>query len=177
MFSLLADSRFDDITVLDICNEAKIHRTTFYKHFEDKYHFFEFCIETMYENIFPSLSAEYVSLNRKDYLMNIINTVLDSLAANKNMIRLIVEVTNSNLLTDVLHKTLFTAISKKMDENEKAGVTFLLPIEMLGEFYAGAFISLIKWWLFSGTTISKEKLSDYLDIIIDLSAYSITSEP
>jgi len=174
MFSLLEDKHFDDISVLDICEEAKIHRTTFYKHFEDKYHFFEFCIEALYENIFPSFAKKYISLTRKDYLMSIIHTVLDALVANKNMIKLIIEVTHSSMLTDVLHKALSTAICKEMDRTEKAGITFLLPIEMLGEYYAGAFISLLKWWLFSGTAISKETLTGYLDMLIDQGAYSIT---
>ena len=36
MFSLLETRSFDDISVVDICEKAMVHRATFYKHFKDK---------------------------------------------------------------------------------------------------------------------------------------------
>ncbi len=35
---LLQDNKLEEITVLNICDYAMIHRATFYKHYEDKYH-------------------------------------------------------------------------------------------------------------------------------------------
>ena len=36
---LLKEKSFEDLTVLEICEKAGIHRATFYKHFVDKYDF------------------------------------------------------------------------------------------------------------------------------------------
>ena len=33
----LSERAFEEITVTDICERAMVHRTTFYKHYEDKY--------------------------------------------------------------------------------------------------------------------------------------------
>lgn len=34
---LIADKKFERISVQEICDRAMVHRTTFYKHYEDKY--------------------------------------------------------------------------------------------------------------------------------------------
>ncbi len=33
----LSERAFEEITVKEICERAMVHRTTFYKHYEDKY--------------------------------------------------------------------------------------------------------------------------------------------
>ena len=39
---LLEEKRFEDLTVNELCDRAMIRRTTFYKHFADKYEYFTF---------------------------------------------------------------------------------------------------------------------------------------
>src|SRR3954468_20213808 len=36
LMALLTEHDFESITVTDICERAMVHRTTFYKHYEDK---------------------------------------------------------------------------------------------------------------------------------------------
>ena len=45
--ALLEEKRFEDITVGELCDRAMIRRTTFYKHFADKYEYFTFYIREM----------------------------------------------------------------------------------------------------------------------------------
>src|SRR5215510_294308 len=40
---------FEEITVTDICEQAMVHRTTFYKHYEDKYALLEQGMRQMYD--------------------------------------------------------------------------------------------------------------------------------
>ena len=44
---LMEEKRFEDITVGELCERAMIRRTTFYKHFADKYEYFTFYIKEM----------------------------------------------------------------------------------------------------------------------------------
>src|SRR4051812_28659971 len=37
LMGLMTERDFESITVTDICERAMVHRTTFYKHYEDKY--------------------------------------------------------------------------------------------------------------------------------------------
>ena len=43
-YSLLKEMVVDDMTVTVVCDAAKLNRATFYKHFNDRFEFIEFCI-------------------------------------------------------------------------------------------------------------------------------------
>src|SRR6266702_2219933 len=45
---------FEEITVKDICERAMVHRTTFYKHYEDKYALLEQGMRQMYNDLVAS---------------------------------------------------------------------------------------------------------------------------
>src|SRR5262245_22836902 len=45
----LAERPFEEITVRDICERAMVHRTTFYKHYADKYALLEQGMRQMYD--------------------------------------------------------------------------------------------------------------------------------
>ena len=51
----LSERTIEEITVSDICERAMVHRTTFYKHYEDKYALLEQGIRQMYDDL---LAAE-----------------------------------------------------------------------------------------------------------------------
>ena len=51
----LSERAFEEITVTDICERAMVHRTTFYKHYEDKYALLEQGMRQMYDAL---LAAE-----------------------------------------------------------------------------------------------------------------------
>ena len=43
--SLVSERDYRDISVVDICERAMVHRTTFYAHFEDKDALFRYVLE------------------------------------------------------------------------------------------------------------------------------------
>jgi len=47
----LSERTIEEITVSDICERAMVHRTTFYKHYEDKYALLEQGIRQMYNDL------------------------------------------------------------------------------------------------------------------------------
>src|SRR5215469_10229269 len=47
----LSERTFEEITVTDICERAMVHRTTFYKHYEDKYDLLEQGMRQMYDEL------------------------------------------------------------------------------------------------------------------------------
>ena len=44
LFEMLTEQPIEKINVNDICDRAMVHRTTFYKHFESKFHLLTFAI-------------------------------------------------------------------------------------------------------------------------------------
>lgn len=68
LFNLLEKYTLPSITIDMICNQALVHRTTFYNHFYDKY--------DLLNTLFKSLSKEYFNLDIK----NRINSPFESIA-------------------------------------------------------------------------------------------------
>src|SRR5947208_16940538 len=52
----LSERAFEEITVKDICERAMVHRTTFYKHYEDKYALLEQGMRQMYNALLAEVS-------------------------------------------------------------------------------------------------------------------------
>ena len=85
LISLLKEKSFDDIRISDICDEAMVHRTTFYKHFEDKYHLLEFLLRQLIQD-FEEKSLQYTAVdNSKQYYTNLFRHLLEHMRENKKM--------------------------------------------------------------------------------------------
>lgn len=64
MLTLLKTKRFDDITIADICHEALIHRSTFYRYFRDKVDLANTIIRNLSEELAGTNSSEAVILTQ-----------------------------------------------------------------------------------------------------------------
>lgn len=79
---LLKEKTFSSITINHICEKAMIHRSTFYRHYEDKYELFSDASNSIAINLFEQTKGgldqehtlfeeiiEYVDLNRELFLI------------------------------------------------------------------------------------------------------------
>ncbi len=55
---MLKEMRFEDIKVSDLCERAMIRKSTFYKHFGDKYELLAFAVRREQEKFNAQLSQE-----------------------------------------------------------------------------------------------------------------------
>lgn len=58
LIRLMEKQSFEQISVIDICNEALVHRATFYKHYKDKYDLLTNTLETLKVYIFADNASE-----------------------------------------------------------------------------------------------------------------------
>ena len=84
---LLEEKRFEDITVGQLCDRAMIRRTTFYKHFEDKYDYFAFYVREMVEVFHRQISAETVEGGTRAYLLRMSREFLRFLQQHERLVR------------------------------------------------------------------------------------------
>lgn len=167
LFELLEKKPFEDITVIDICENAMVNRGTFYKHFEDKYHLLSFCIREIQKE-FNEQSIIGNSLdNPKEYYVNVMKNALDYICENRKMMLLIITGAGGNAVLDIFHQLLAEDIKQKITAIEQLGSVISIPIPFIAEFYTGALISSIKWWIISDTPYTKENIAEYLETLIE----------
>ena len=67
--ALLEEKRFEELTVNELCDKAMIRRTTFYKHFADKYEFFAFYIREMVSTFRDQLPPDVMDGEAAEYFL------------------------------------------------------------------------------------------------------------
>lgn len=87
LIRLMEKQSFEQISVIDICNEALVHRATFYKHYKDKYDLLTNTLETLKVYIFADNASERAYLNDKELFLNVADCALSFFEAHRSTIK------------------------------------------------------------------------------------------
>lgn len=176
LLSLLLERSFEEIFVTDICERAMVHRTTFYKHFEDKYHLLDFCVQELIRTFEGDGTHLYSAESMKDYYMGLIRKSLEYMAVHKELFLTGILRAGNNSMLPMLNLSVNNLIQTKLQENEKLGVYHKIPNPVIAQFYSGALISASIWWLESDTPISIDEMVHYISLLINEKSYTFTDE-
>lgn len=144
LFELMTKRSFNSISVVDICEKAMVPRATFYNHFEDKFDLLRYAFREQI-NAFETDIPEDVIAGTNTYFEIVLGKVINYLIKNKSMFIKMLRA-DDNMGVMELQKL----ISHKFYEGFESSSyrdRFNVPIEPLSEFYAGAIIFTIKWYL------------------------------
>ena len=173
LIKLLGEKSFDDLTVLEICDKAGVHRATFYKHFVDKYDFLNTCFNISLSNLtFDKIAESYTPETMKKSCMRMILKVLNFVEENQKVIVSLSTDRNSASFNTALNDAIANFIEERINtvrpENEKLSKT----VPLLANYYAGAIVGIIKWWATNQSSYSKQDFLDFAEIKInDLCSY------
>jgi AcrR family transcriptional regulator len=173
LMSLLLEKSFEEIFVTDICERAMVHRTTFYKHFEDKYHLLDFCVKELICNFEGEDYRLDSNESMKDYYMGLIRKSLKYMSENRDLLLTGILRAGNNSALPMLHRSVNHLIETKLLENEKMGYIHTIPLSIVSQFYSGALISASIWWLENGTPISIDEMVRYISLLINETGYVI----
>lgn len=171
LMSLLLEKSFEEIFVTDICERAMVHRTTFYKHFEDKYHLLDFCVKELVKTFEVETDQLKSSDTMKDYYMGLIRKSLMYMMDNKKLF--LTGIIKSGNVLPMLHRSVYQLIEIKLTENEKLGFHHTIPCPIIAQFYSGALITASIWWLENDTPISIDEMVKYISLMINETGYVI----
>lgn len=149
---VLQTKRFSSITIKDICDDALIHRTTFYRYYEDKY--------SQLRDFIYHLSEEIISRNKKsntDTFRFLVDYVEDHFVLFEN--------TLLGSEGHIFFKSMVKIASDIMREHSKTGDD---PIstkinqskypDVMCELYAVAFMTILQNWVSKEYNYEKEEL-------------------
>ncbi len=157
---VLQTKRFSSITIQDICDDALIHRTTFYRYYEDKY--------SLLKDFIYHLSEELIKLNKSsntdpfkllvDYIEgNFVlfeNTLLgsDGHILFKSLVKIA-----SNILREH-SKTESDLISQKINQSKYPDV--------MCELYATSIMTILQNWISKEYHYQKEELFEIFNQVV-----------
>lgn len=135
---LLREKGYSAITVSDLIERANVGRSTFYSHYRDKEDLFVSQLDRVIEALSHHSTAEHEP------------PFFPSLGLFRHVGEEY-ELYKALLWTpgiDLFIKHMQTSLSQRIQQGlEKSGKEFDIPAPMLGNFIAGSFLTLLKWWL------------------------------
>ena len=173
LMSLLLEKSFEEIFVTDICERAMVHRTTFYKHFEDKYHLLDFCVKELISNFEGEDYRLDSTESMKEYYMGLIRKSLVYMADHKELLLTGILRAGNNSALPMLHRSVHNLIETKLVENEKLGFFHTIPCPIVAQYYSGALISSCICWLENDTPISIDEMVRYISLLINETGYVV----
>lgn len=165
LLELMAKKSFDEIKVNDICNLAMVHRTTFYSHFQDKYELLEYCIKDIEQELTEKINNTQYS-NSKEFYTNLVINLLEYIAENKKMFKSVLKNNFDNGVNKIFMNTCIGYITSMLEKEQDIGIYHKIDIPVIAQFYAGAVISTIVWWIKDGSKIKEKELCDSIISLI-----------
>lgn len=159
--SLLEKKGFQLITVKMICEEARISRSTFYDHFEDKY----FLLERLLHDISDDATRGFV------YFNGVTPAGTPMLSLRKKYKRLLREVffnPDNQELYEIYYRVVSSDLRSKICE--KQGIEPSRTdawIAVITEFYTAGILSMNKLWCSDKMQISPEEMNRYIQILLE----------
>lgn len=168
LIRLLAHKNFDDLTVLEICTEANVHRATFYKHFVDKHDFLNCCFKMKLAELdFEKSDKEFSIEQMNENCMKMMAKVLSFIEDNKEFVSCVSSEHYSssftNALSDAIASFIIEQIQSKASFSEKLGYN----LQLMAYYYSGAIVSLARWWSTSENVCSKRMFLEFAKRKID----------
>jgi AcrR family transcriptional regulator len=163
---LMSEKHFEDITINELCERAMIRRTTFYKHFADKYEFFGFFVRQLQAD-FDSLntaSADYQDPH--SFFMSILSHVLDFLKEHEHFVYMAASSNLFSTLLDILSEQITFDITEKIKNGIKKAIAVPASPEIVASFFTGAIIHTVRWWFMHKKQVSEEKLLEEVSKIL-----------
>ncbi|MBQ3136109.1 MAG: TetR/AcrR family transcriptional regulator [Clostridia bacterium] len=165
MIVLLSEKSFDDVSVMEICEASGVHRATFYKHFNDKFEFLNFCFDSMLSTIsFDSLKHGSSPEIIKSNIMHFVSCILEFIDDNRPLFTsACIEKTSvaflssfDNAINNFCTRKLNSVLSAPMHR-----------IEISSVFYSGAFVGVIKWYIQSNNPNMYNDMMEFLEHRVD----------
>jgi AcrR family transcriptional regulator len=141
--ALLAEKRYDAITVQDVIERANVGRTTYYAHFQDK----EALLLSEIERVVHLLGHQALAAGEPDQLL------LPSLALFRHVrtFQPVYQTLGWARGSDVIFKKIQAQVAGSIEQRLASLVRPnhppAVPLPVVAHFVAGTFLTQLKWWM------------------------------
>ena len=164
LLSLMEERPFRDISVVDICDRAMVHRTTFYAHFEDKNALLRYVFTELRQGFEAEQAALASQGDVRSYLLAVFQSALRFLKGHREVYLsgLAGGSPEMRLVEDGVAQELYDRLRGSDTETFPDGTEGMA----VARFYAGGLMSIVRWWLENDMPISEARLVGRLSAIL-----------
>lgn len=167
LLGLMEEQPYEEITVVDICQRAMVHRTTFYAHFEDKNDLFQYVLRNMMDRFSEGRAQVEQEKGLREGVREEFRKVLEFFRVHRRLRMVGMGQAGSpelRMMEEAIAQVLARFIQEKGDPSLWGGSP--KAIQVWGHFYAGAIMSTVNWWLENDMPLSVDELVTLMDRVL-----------
>ncbi len=162
LFELLNKKSFDEIKVVDICEAAMVHRTTFYKHFEDKYHLLTYVINDIINELTESISSDMQYGTPEEFYTALLHALVEYVHKNETKFKLIAKNNASGMFVHTMQGIMSAHILEFLRDFSKRGYSFEVPLPLIAQYRSGGMIFVAYYLLENNNPYDVDELYNYM---------------
>lgn len=156
---LLSSKSFEDVTVSEICELSTVRRGTFYRHFVDKYAFYEWYLESITEQFLSEFGRDIPASDIKEYASYMHARLIKFAEQNRAVFgNNFGETALAGSLDMVMRQAAVGIADHILGYAEANGITLHGGADFISLFYCGGMVHTLRWWLINDKPCSAEEL-------------------
>lgn len=144
---MMKEVSFDEITVFDLCERAKVRRATFYKHFDDKYDFFRNIVNIIMTNIDKKVADCTKQLKITDYIILFVREIIIYFDSRREILNNILNSSAFPHIFDIITSCTHESLKRHLEESERDGIALVTDADSFASFLNGGIATLMLFWL------------------------------
>ena len=161
---LLETKSFDNITIQDVCEKANVRRSTFYRHFNDKYDLLNHIVGTLIEYFRTLHLPEIDPKDPRQFFNKFMKDILFFISDNKTMVKSVISINIYSEVYQILYNQIYAVVKRQIEFDKQIG-QFYIDEFIYGEFLTGGILSVILNWIQYGQQSIDEVSSDIVTMI------------
>jgi AcrR family transcriptional regulator len=163
LLTLLQEQTFAATSVSAICEQAMVHRATFYSHFADKYALLGYGMQDAVQTIVKDLQWKDLQWNepiqkREAFILS----MLEYMRTHQHLFSLLLHEEFSRRLL----RRLVIGFERGLTRPEGSMKQMAIPTSVLAQFYAGAVLHVMIWWVEQEMCMPSQELADYINRLL-----------
>lgn len=166
LLQMMEEMRFEDIRIGELCDRAMVRKSTFYKHFGDKYELLAFIVRQKQEELNTQLMEKQETGNTVEYYMQFISLVLDFLSSNKALVHSARQSNSFPLMLHVFSEQIIRDIQDHLKADALRGETLPAPPDIMASFFVGGIMEALHCCMKKGKPLDETELKAQLNAIL-----------
>ncbi len=140
-----------------------VHRATFYTHFEGKYDLLGYGIDETFQRIVTDLHWERTSEPQTTLLL----PFFEYMRAHQELSSLLLIEKGVNSLEYLIHRHMIGTMEAQLLQRQKHGQRFVVPVPIIAQFYVGALLKVMTWWVEQEMELPPKELARHMSRLLN----------
>jgi AcrR family transcriptional regulator len=164
---MMKEKPLEDIRISELCQRAMIRKSTFYKHFGDKYELLAFIVRQTQEKLNAQLKEKCTEGSVVGHYMELITLVFDYVGENKELFESAIQSNSFPLILSILSDQIILDIQQQLHDDVRSGETLPASPNLMAAFFVGGVMEIVYRQLQKGNSLNDPELLRQIEAMLN----------